>query len=299
MTALVARPAVRPFAKGHGAGNDFLVLPDPHGRFPLTAADVVRLCDRRTGIGADGILRAVRSTASSEAAAMAADADWFMDYRNADGTPGQMCGNGIRVLARYLVDAGHRPPGAFTLATRSGVRTVHVPRRSADFDGPVTVDMGQPRLPGPSGITVSTGTRSWPALHVDMGNPHAVAFVDDLSHPGTLTSPPVVHPAGAYPHGVTVEFVVRRGPNDLALRVHERGVGETRACGTGACAAVAAALQASPATATYTVDMPGGRLCVDVLADGSMQLTGPAAIVAHGTVRLQGAVREPEMSEQP
>lgn len=286
MTSPVTRPAVQSFAKGHGAGNDFIVLPDPGGLLALTAADVVRLCDRRTGIGADGILRAVRSTASAEAAPVAADADWFMDYRNADGTPGQTCGNGIRVLARYLVDAGYCPPGTFTLATRSGLRTVHVPHRSADFDGPVTVDMGLPRLPGPSGITVSAGARSWPALHVDMGNPHAVAFVDDLTHPGTLASPPVVDPSDVYPHGVTVEFVVRRGPYDLALRVHERGVGETRACGTGTCAAVAAALHIGAPVGIYTVDMAGGQLCVDVLADGSMELTGPAAIVASGTVRL-------------
>ncbi|MFJ2008030.1 diaminopimelate epimerase [Streptomyces chartreusis] len=284
MTTLVARPAVQPFAKGHGAGNDFIVLPDPDGRLALSAADVMRLCDRRTGIGADGILRAVRCTANSEAAALAADADWFMDYRNADGTQGQMCGNGIRVLGRYLVDAGHCPPGTFALATRAGLRTVHVTRRSADFDGPVTVDMGKPHLPGPTGITVSAGERAWPALHVDMGNPHAVAFVGDLTHPGDLTSPPVVTPASAYPHGVTVEFVVRRGPYDLALRVHERGVGETRACGTGACAAVAAILH--NAVGTYTVAMPGGQLSIAVLADGSMKLTGPAAIVASGMVRL-------------
>jgi diaminopimelate epimerase len=286
MTARVARTAMHTFAKGHGAGNDFIVLPDPDGRLALSAADVVSLCDRRTGIGADGILRAVRCSASPEAAAMASEADWFMDYRNADGTQGQMCGNGIRVLARYLVDAGHCPPGTLTLATRSGLRAVHVPRRTTDFDGPVTVTMGQPRLPGPPDITVSTGTRSWPAFHVDMGNPHAVAFVDDLTHPGDLTKPPVVTPASAYPHGVTVEFVVRRGPYDLALRVHERGVGETRACGTGACAAVAATLHTGAPTGTYTVDMPGGQLRVAALADGSMDLTGPAAIVASGTVRL-------------
>ena len=286
MTVLLARPAVQPFAKGHGAGNDFIVLPDPDGRLVLPADDVMRLCDRRTGIGADGILRAVRSTAHPEAAGMASDAEWFMDYRNADGTLGQMCGNGIRVLARYLVDTGHCPPGTLAPATRAGLRTVHVPCRSADFDGPVTVDMGRPRLPGPADITVTAGTHSWPAVHVDMGNPHAVAFVDDLTRPGDLRSPPVVTPAGAYPLGVTVEFVVRRGPCDLALRVHERGVGETRACGTGACAAVAATLHTAAATGIHTVDMSGGRLEIAVLADGCMELTGPAAVVAHGTVRL-------------
>lgn len=286
MTVPAAHPSIRPFAKGHGAGNDFIILPDPDSRLALAPDDVVRLCDRRTGIGADGVLRAVRYGASPEAARAAVGADWFMDYRNADGTLGQMCGNGIRVLARYLVDAGHCPPGTVPIATRAGLRISHVPFRSADFDGPVTVGMGWPRLPGPADITVTTGALSWPALHVDMGNPHAVVFVDDLTDPGDLTIPPVVTPFGAYPHGVTTEFVVRHGPHDLALRVHERGVGETRACGTGACAAVAATLPTGAAIGVYAVDMPGGQLHISVLDDGSMELTGPATIVAQGTVCL-------------
>ncbi|MEU6175823.1 diaminopimelate epimerase [Streptantibioticus parmotrematis] len=285
MTIPAVCRAPQPFAKGHGAGNDFIVLPDPGGHLALSATDVVWLCDRRTGIGADGILRAVRSTASPEATGMTDGTEWFMDYRNADGSLGQMCGNGIRVLARYLVDTGYCPPGTFTLATRAGIRSVHVPQRTATFAGPVTVDMGRPRLPGPAGLTVSAGTRSWPVLHVDMGNPHAVAFVESLAHPGDLTAPPSVAPATAYPHGVTIEFVVRRSPYHLALRVHERGVGETRACGTGACAAVAAALRTGATPGTYTVDMPGGQLRIAVFADSSMELTGPAAITASGVVR--------------
>ncbi|MEU0743024.1 diaminopimelate epimerase [Streptomyces sp. NPDC006134] len=286
MTALAASHAGQPFAKGHGAGNDFVILPDPYGCLTLTAQEVAGLCDRRTGIGADGILRAVRCSAASEAAGMTAEAEWFMDYRNADGTLGQMCGNGIRVLARYLVDTGYCPPGLLAIATRAGIRTVHVSHRTADFEGPVTVDMGRPCLSGPAGITVTAGGRSWSAAHVDVGNPHAVVLVDDLQHPGDLTTPPVVNPTHAYPDGVTVEFVVRRSSHHLALRVHERGVGETRACGTGACAAVAVALRTGAVADAFTVDMPGGRLRIAVLPDGSMQLTGPAAIVAHGTVRL-------------
>ncbi|WP_330457679.1 diaminopimelate epimerase [Streptomyces sp. NBC_00820] len=285
MTTRAARPTPQPFVKGHGAGNDFIILPDPDDRLSLSAQDVVRLCDRRTGLGADGILRAVRCATHLEASTMADSADWFMDYRNADGTLGQMCGNGIRVLARYLVDAGHCPPGILTLATRAGIRSVHISHRTATFDGPVTVDMGQPLLPGPTGLTVTASGRSWPALHVDMGNPHAVAFVDDLTQPGDLTSPPLVTPTTAYPHGVTVEFVVRHSADHLALRVHERGVGETRACGTGACAAVAALHAGSP-TGTYTVAMPGGQLRIAALTDGSMKLTGPATIVACGAVYL-------------
>ncbi|MER7793575.1 diaminopimelate epimerase [Streptomyces sp. NPDC097640] len=276
------------FAKGHGAENDFIVLPDPDGQLALSASYVARLCDRRSGIGADGILRAVRCTAAPEAATMAADAEWFMDYRNADGSNGSMCGNGIRVLARYLVDAGLCLPGTFAVATRAGVRQVDVPDRSPTFQGPVTVAMGRPELPGTTGIEVVVAERRWAALHVDMGNPHAVAFVDDLDHAGDLRTSPIVAPVGIYPLGVTVEFVVDQGPGHLALRVHERGVGETRACGTGACAAVAAAMRqaAQPGPARYIVDAPGGRLHVEVRSDGAMFLTGPATIIAQGTARL-------------
>ncbi|WP_326655603.1 diaminopimelate epimerase [Streptomyces sp. NBC_01750] len=287
----MTRPSrtVSHFAKGHGAENDFIVLPDPRGHLALPPAEVTRLCDRRAGIGADGILRAVRCTAEPEASAMAADAEWFMDYRNADGSKGAMCGNGLRVLARYLVDTGLCPPGTLTVATRAGTRQAHVPHRSPDFEGDVSVRMGCPRLPGPDGITVTVAERRWSALHVDMGNPHAVVFVDDLAHAGDLATAPTVEPADAYPHGVTVEFVIPRAPGHLALRVYERGVGETRACGTGACAAVAAAVLCHgtrSAAASYTVDVPGGRLRIELLADGSMDLTGPAEIVAHGTTAL-------------
>ncbi|MGW7620740.1 diaminopimelate epimerase [Streptomyces antimycoticus] len=277
-------PALHPFAKGHGAENDFVILPDPDGRLTLTPAEVVRLCDRRTGLGADGVLRAVRCAAEPEAVALK-EAEWFMDYRNADGTLGAMCGNGLRLLARYLVDAGLHRPGALLLATRAGTRRVHVP----DHTGPVTIDMGRPRLSGADGIQVTAAGRTWPAVQVDMGNPHAVVFLEDTALAGDLRTAPTVTPAAAYPHGATVNFVATRGPHHLELRVHERGVGETRACGTGACAAVAAARahQPSPPLAVdYTADLPGGRLHIVVRPNGAIDLTGPAVITAQGTVRL-------------
>nr|WTB11995.1 diaminopimelate epimerase [Streptomyces antimycoticus] len=277
-------PALHPFVKGHGAENDFVILPDPDGRLTLTPEEVVRLCDRRTGLGADGILRAVRCAADPEAVALR-EAEWFMDYRNADGTRGAMCGNGLRLLARYLVDAGLHRPGAFLIATRAGTRRVYVP----DHTGPVTIDMGRPRLSGASGIQVSAAGRAWPAIHVDMGNPHAVVFLPDTALAGDLRTAPTVTPAAAYPHGATVEFVTACGPHHLQLRVHERGVGETRACGTGACAAVAAARahQPSPPLAVdYTADLPGGRLHIVVRPSGAIDLTGPAVVTAQGTVRL-------------
>ncbi|MEU2391861.1 diaminopimelate epimerase [Streptomyces sp. NPDC007369] len=277
------------FAKGHGTGNDFLILDDPDDLLDLTPDDTAHLCDRREGIGADGLLRLVRAAATPDALTMADRVEWFMDYRNADGSLGAMCGNGARVLARYLTATGRHHNGPLTLATRAGVRHLHIPAGPDAHQGDVSVAMGIPALPGPERITVTVDGRRWPALHVDVGNPHAVAFVDDLAHAGTLATAPTVTPASAYPNGVTVEFVRNLGSRHLVLRVHERGVGETPSCGTGACAAVAAALHREhhPSRPTrYTVDAPGGRLLVDVADDGSMTLTGPAYLTAQGTIRL-------------
>lgn len=272
------------FLKGHGTENDFVIVPDPDGLLEFSPAQVARLCDRRAGIGADGLLRVVRSAADPAAAAMADRAEWFMDYRNADGSIAEMCGNGVRVFARYLVDAGLAAPGELAVATRAGVRRVR-----AGAEGDITVGMGRAVLPGPDGIEVQVAEHRWPALHVDMGNPHAVAFVGDLADAGNLYAAPAVSPASAYPTGVNVEFVVDRGPGHVAMRVHERGSGETRSCGTGACAVMVAAARrdgadptATGAPATYTVDVPGGRLVITQLPDGEVEMTGPAVLLAEG-----------------
>ncbi|MBC3844187.1 diaminopimelate epimerase [Streptacidiphilus sp. 4-A2] len=279
------------FLKGHGTENDFVIVPDPEGRIELGPELVARLCDRRAGIGADGVLRVVRSQAHPEARAMAAEAEWFMDYRNADGSVAEMCGNGVRVFVRYLVQAGLAPGGELAIATRAGVRTVRVAPDGPQGPGAVTVGMGRAQLPGPERIEVAVGGRSWPALNVNMGNPHAVAFVEDLAHAGDLLTAPPVSPAGAYPTGVNVEFVVDRGPRHVAMRVHERGSGETRSCGTGACAVMVAAARRDgldPAVtgepARYTVDLPGGSLEIAELADGTIEMTGPAVILAEGVL---------------
>ncbi|WP_317445774.1 diaminopimelate epimerase [Streptomyces collinus] len=283
------------FLKGHGTENDFVIVPDPENTIDLTPAAVAALCDRRAGIGGDGVLHVVRSAAHPEARSMAAEAEWFMDYRNGDGSIAEMCGNGTRVFARYLQHAGLVEEGDLAIATRAGVKSVHI-----DKDGDVTVGMGSARLPQ-GDVTVSVGERSWPARNVNMGNPHAVAFVDDLAHAGNLISPPPFSPAATYPEGVNVEFVVDRGPRHVAMRVHERGSGETRSCGTGACAvAVATARRdgADPAVTgtpvTYTVDLPGGRLVITERPDGEIEMTGPAVIVAEGEIDadwLESALR--------
>ncbi|GGT13666.1 MULTISPECIES: diaminopimelate epimerase [Streptomyces] len=271
------------FLKGHGTENDFVIVPDPDNAVDLTPAAVARLCDRRAGIGADGVLHVVRSAAHPEAAHMAGEAEWFMDYRNSDGSVAEMCGNGVRVFARYLEHAGHAEPGDLAVATRGGVKHVHL-----DKSGDVTVSMGSAALPEEQ-VTVVVGDRAWPARNVNMGNPHAVAFVDSLDHAGKLLEAPRCSPAEVYPDGVNVEFVVDRGPRHVAMRVHERGSGETRSCGTGACAVAVAAIRrdgldpaATGAPATYTVDLPGGTLYITEHPDGRIDMTGPAVIVAAG-----------------
>ncbi|MFE5512992.1 diaminopimelate epimerase [Streptomyces sp. NPDC056529] len=280
------------FLKGHGTENDFVIVPDAENALDLPPAAVARLCDRRAGIGGDGLLHVVRSAAHPEARHLADEAEWFMDYRNADGSVAEMCGNGVRVFARYLEHAGHVTAGEVAVATRGGIKRVHL-----DKDGSVTVAMGRAVLPE-AAATITVDGRSWPSHNVNMGNPHAVAFVEDLDHAGTLFTEPAYAPASVYPDGVNIEFVVDRGPRHVAMRVHERGAAETRSCGTGACAvAVATARRdgADPAETgtpvTYTVDVLGGTLVITEHPDGRIDMTGPAVIVAEGTVdptRLAG-----------
>jgi diaminopimelate epimerase len=265
------------FLKGHGTENDFVLLPDLDGTVhgDLSPERVRALCDRRAGIGGDGVLRVVRSSTP--------DAEWFMDYRNSDGSVSEMCGNGIRLFVRFLVDSGLADPSApIPVDTRDGVKTLTV-------DGDlITADMGTPRVLGDT--TVMAEGITWAARHVDMGNPHAVAFVSTLDEPGPLLEPPRHDPA-VYPDGVNVEFVVRRGDRHIAMRVHERGSGETRSCGTGACAAMVATAVARhdrPAheDVAYRVDVSGGTLTVTWTADDRVLLTGPAVVVASGTTDL-------------
>jgi diaminopimelate epimerase len=267
------------FVKGHGTENDFVLVPDADGsRGPLPAELVRAICDRHAGLGADGVIRVVRTDATDDPAAVAAreEADWFMDYRNADGSLSEMCGNGVRVLGRYLADReGVDTTAGLPIATRAGVKHL-------TFDGDqITVDMGHPRVAGDTKVEVAD--RAWDATHVDMGNPHAVAFVEDLADAGPLLEEPG-HDAAVYPEGVNVEFVVRRGPQHVAMRVHERGSGETRSCGTGACAVMVAAALADGVGlgSAYRVDVPGGTLHLRWTDDDRVLMTGPAVLVAEG-----------------
>ena len=272
-----------PFVKGHGTENDFVLLPDPDGSVhgDLAPELVAALCDRRAGIGADGVIRVVRCDAYDDPAAVASrgDAEWFMDYRNSDGSLSEMCGNGVRVFARYLADhEGASTATPLRIGTRAGIKVL-----TFEDNGRITADMGRPEVFAESKVAV--GERSWPATHVSMGNPHAVAFVDSLEDAGPLLEQPSYDTAD-FPQGVNIEFVLRRGPAHVAMRVFERGSGETRSCGTGACAVMVAAALADGVGrgTTYRVDVPGGELAVTWAEDDRVLLSGPAVIVAEGKV---------------
>lgn len=260
--------------KGHGTGNDFVLLIDGEGQCDPSPQLVAALCDRRTGIGGDGLLRVVPTALCPEVANQAGEAIWFMDYRNGDGSLAEMCGNGIRVFGRFLVDEGLAQPGMIAVATRGGVHVLDVPR-----EGDIRVGMGAvavPKLRETPMVSVPEGGR-WPAAVLFAPNPHAVVIVDDVAQAGSLHSPPLIEPGDVFPDGANVEFVQQLAPGHIRMRVHERGVGETRSCGTGAIAAawVAGAREGGD----VVVEVPGGTLTVASRADGGLDLIGPAVLV--------------------
>lgn len=266
--------------KGHGTENDFLILEDLDGAIDLTPATVRALCDRRAGLGADGILRVVRSENDPDSRPMADEAEFFMDYRNADGSLAEMCGNGARVFHRYLLRQSLVGQSA-AVATRGGTRRVR-----ARGDGNVTVSMGLPRVLADRPIVTAALLPPVPGTALTIPNPHVVvpvpseSVLDDLD----LTGPPLVDPP--LPEGQNVEFVVRTGDRHLRMRVHERGSGETRSCGTGICAAAVAVAISDGAGAdgsTWRVEVPGGTCEVvwtSTPGRGDVELTGPAVLVA-------------------
>jgi diaminopimelate epimerase len=263
------------FAKGQGTRNDFVLLVDRDALIDLSDADVAFLCDRRGGIGGDGILRAVDSALMPGQPGQ--PGEWFMDYRNADGSVAEMCGNGLRVFLRYLAEEGLvDPSGPVTVGTRAG-------RRTGRFlaDGRVSVTMGPAVTSDQVEITIDGQT--WPATAVDVGNPHAVVQLGPGGNLGALNlaTAPSCEPVRAFPRGVNTEFVVPREDGAIQLRVYERGVGETQSCGTGV---VAAAAVAAPGGSCRGY-VPGGVLEVD-LTGAEAVLTGPAEIVARGRVTI-------------
>ena len=278
------------FAKGHGTQNDFVILADPDDQLELQAWLVARLCDRRAGIGADGVLRAVRTAAAIRSGSFpggppAGPADghgagreplpeWFMDYRNADGSLAEMCGNGLRVFARYLASHGLAAGPSFSVATRDGPRQVRLAG-----DGGVAAELRPACVLGPGQAVL--GGEICRGLRISVGNPHLACLVDGPLAGYDLTRPPELDPA-VFPAGGNLELVRVTGPGAVQMRVYERGSGETRSCGTGAVAAAAAAAYAAGQDrGSWQVSVPGGQLGVELAADRSW-LTGPAVIVAEG-----------------
>ena len=297
------------FAKGHGTENDFVILPDPDGELDLTPALVRRLCDRRAGIGADGVLRVVEIEvlaaaltesgpgafraagaadellASAAATALAGPAtaaeaasglapQWFMDYRNADGSVAEMCGNGVRVFTRYLIEHGLAHGPEFAIETRGGTRLVR-----AEPGGQFTVDMGPATVLGTG--QASVGGAGCEGLRISVGNPHLACVVDTPLDGYDFSAPPVLD-AAAFPDGANVELVRLTGERSAQMRVYERGSGLTRSCGTGAVAAAVAAAEAiGERGGTWAIRVPGGDLTVTLDQETTL-LTGPAVIVAEG-----------------
>ena len=288
-------PQTIAFTKGHGTGNDFVLIPDPDGELELSDDQVAVLCDRRFGIGADGILRVVRSSAIEERSDAAHHgAEWFMDYRNVDGSKAAMCGNGIRVFARYLADTGLASidETAVLIGTRAGVKSVT--RSDLGFEA----DLGTWRVEPDEILVRARGLGvPRPGLGIDVGNPHVVVALSGTDELDALdlTARPQLHPEPA--RGANIEFVVpsdplvREGVGSIRMRVFERGVGETLSCGTGVAAAALAvrhwAGQAAPDR--WSVDVPGGTLGVRMMrvrGDLHVLLSGPATLVYSGDVAL-------------
>lgn len=273
------------FAKGHGTGNDFVLIADPDGVEPLSPERVRALADRRFGIGGDGVIRAVRAGATGDAVLDAADpGTWAMDYWNADGSVSEMCGNGVRVFVRFLIEselAQLADGEAIDIATRAGVKRVvrRGPLLSADLG---TFELGGERLVAALGLDVDR-----PGLDVSTGNPHVVVAIASDAELAALDLhvAPALNPAPEA--GANVEFVVpgtiADGIGSIRMRVHERGSGETLSCGTGAvAAAVATRHWSGDAADRWIVDVPGGRLEVEIDERGHAWLTGPAELVFRG-----------------
>ncbi len=250
---------------GHGTENDFVLIFDPEDKNNISSKQTAAICNRQSGIGADGLIRITKR-----------DGKWFMDYRNSDGSLAEMCGNGIRVMARYLVDRGHQPAGIFSILTRAGAKFLSVPEV-----GDISVNMGQVQVVDGE-ITAANNGRLWNGFNINVGNPHAVVFVDSIDEVGDLSDAPVVRPKDFYPEGVNVEFVEFMENGELKMRVHERGSGETRSCGTGTCAVALAATikKGMRLPARWVIHPPGGRLVVEIDPHSNAVLFGPAVLIA-------------------
>lgn len=278
------------FLKGHGTENDFVVILDESASLRLSEESIRAITNRRSGIGGDGILRVARAGdlyTAGELDAIPEDVeggDWFMDYRNADGSIAEMCGNGVRVFAHALVATGLADAGEIRVGTRAGLRPASVAYATAE-SATVSVSMGIPEVLGVS--TVAFEGHTFAGLAVDVGNPHVAAIVPRMTSESLATLPIDVPPSfdeEFFPNGVNVEISTPLVDGEVTMRVHERGAGETRSCGTGIVAtAIAALADAEKSDGTVLVNVPGGQVQVEIV-DGHAQMTGPSRLVALGTL---------------
>lgn len=281
------------FAKMHGLGNDFVVIEDLGEQLDLEPAAVRWFCDRHFGVGGDGLIL-IRPASTP-------GADFFMLYFNADGSTAEMCGNGVRCFAKYLADNSLLTPDQDILRvqTLGGIREVVVHRGGDGRMASATVDMGVPRLrpeeipttlPGEQVFecALETSAGTFEITAVNMSNPHAVIWVDDVDAAPVETVGPLIENHDVFPERVNVEFAElardESGAPHILLRVWERGVGETMACGTGACATLVASVLSCRTGREATVELPGGELDIRWDADGRVYLTGPAEEAFSGVV---------------
>ena len=258
------------FTKMEGCGNDFLIFDPGEVEGTDLPALARKACDRHFGVGADGIL----VPAPSEAA------DLEMVYLNSDGSPSEMCGNGLRCLARYAKDRGLVEGEAMTIATGAGVKKILL-----FDDGSSRVDMGAPRFD----TRVEVG--GFRLLRVSMGNPHAVAFLESEAALETLDLPtlgPPIEEDPTFPEKTNVEFAFARGDRDVRMRVWERGAGETLASGSGSCAAAVAAIKQGLAKSPVRIHLDGGIVEIEWSGENTpVHIKGPAAYICEGAL-LQG-----------
>jgi diaminopimelate epimerase len=280
------------FTKMHGLGNDFIIVEDLDETVDLAPEAVAWFCHRNFGIGADGLILVRPSSLP--------DADFFMLYYNADGTTAEMCGNGVRCFAKYLVDRAliDEQNDSVRVQTLGGVKPITFTRDENGLMAAATVDMGEPVLEPAQipvhllgerviGEPITTVAGEFAITAVSMGNPHAIIWVDEADSAPVDTAGPVIETHPLFPAKTNVEFAQPVGRNRIRLRVWERGVGETLACGTGACATVVAAVLAGHSDREVTVELPGGELEIRWdPADGHVYMTGPAAEVFRGTVSI-------------
>jgi diaminopimelate epimerase len=284
------------FVKMHGLGNDFVVFEDLNSEIELSPEAIEWFCDRHFGVGGDGVILVRPATRS--------DADFYMAYYNSDGSIAEMCGNGVRCFAKYVVDHGLIASDCDELVveTLGGLKPISVTRA---YDGTLylaTVDMGEPILvPAdvPTGLrngaegepvvsaSLETSVGTFEVTTVSMGNPHCVQWVDDAETADVEGIGPVIETHDLFPARTNVEFAELVDDTTIRLRVWERGCGETLACGTGACATVvAASLTGRLADRRATVQLPGGDLDVHWAQDGHVYMTGPATEVFVGQIAI-------------